>query len=72
MQGVCTEAVLIALRKRYPQIYVSKVKLQLDVSEVSVDRDDFEDAMKQMVPAGRRGSVHFINLFICTSNCVFV
>uniref|UniRef100_A0A914V3C8 Bromo domain-containing protein n=1 Tax=Plectus sambesii TaxID=2011161 RepID=A0A914V3C8_9BILA len=54
LKGVCTEAVLVALRKRFPQIYVSKVKLQLDVSAVGVDRDDFEDAMKQLVPAGRR------------------
>ncbi|KAL0620679.1 Protein GVQW1, partial [Plecturocebus cupreus] len=34
IKALCTEAALIALRRRYPQIYASSHKLQLDVSSI--------------------------------------
>jgi SpoVK/Ycf46/Vps4 family AAA+-type ATPase len=45
-QALCAEASLAALRRVYPQIYTSDVKLLIDVSAVRVTRADFAAAMK--------------------------
>lgn len=45
---------MIALRRRYPQIYVSSQKLQLDVSSVVLSAQDFYHAMQNIVPASQR------------------
>nr|XP_033792234.1 ATPase family AAA domain-containing protein 2B isoform X2 [Geotrypetes seraphini] len=54
IKALCTEAALIALRRRYPQIYASSQKLQLDVSSVVLGAQDFYHAMKNIVPASQR------------------
>ncbi|KAM9316920.1 ATPase family AAA domain-containing protein 2B [Gastrophryne carolinensis] len=54
IKALCTEAALIALRRRYPQIYASSQKLQLDISSVVLGAQDFYHAMKNIVPASQR------------------
>ncbi|KAE8605208.1 hypothetical protein XENTR_v10015025 [Xenopus tropicalis] len=54
IKALCTEAALIALRRRYPQIYASSQKLQLDISSVVLGAHDFYHAMKNIVPASQR------------------
>lgn len=54
LKYLCTEAVLIALRSRYPHIYMSKEKLLLETSSIHVTKLHFSDAMKRITPASRR------------------
>ncbi|KAG1677087.1 ATPase family AAA domain-containing protein 2B [Nymphon striatum] len=54
IKALCSEAILSALRKRYPQIYSSRHKLVLNVSSVQVSAVDFDLAMQKIVPAGSR------------------
>ena len=54
IKAICTETALIALRRRYPQIYMSSQKLQLDVSSVVLSAQDFYHAMQNIVPASQR------------------
>ncbi|XP_038666245.1 ATPase family AAA domain-containing protein 2-like isoform X3 [Scyliorhinus canicula] len=54
IKSVCAEVVLCALRRRYPQIYVTSEKLQLDVSSISIKAQDFVRAMQKIVPASQR------------------
>uniref|UniRef100_H2ZY34 ATPase family AAA domain containing 2B n=1 Tax=Latimeria chalumnae TaxID=7897 RepID=H2ZY34_LATCH len=54
IKALCTEAALVALRRRYPQIYGSSQKLQLDVSSIVLSAQDFYYAMKNIVPASQR------------------
>ncbi|XP_067888629.1 ATPase family AAA domain-containing protein 2-like isoform X2 [Heterodontus francisci] len=51
---VCAEAALCALRRRYPQIYVTSEKLQLDVSSINIIARDFVMAMQKIVPTSQR------------------
>ena len=54
MRALCTEAALLALRRRYPQIYTSTEKLQIDVSSINVGAKDFFFGMKNIVPTAQR------------------
>ncbi|CAL8315805.1 unnamed protein product [Merluccius merluccius] len=54
LKALCTEAALMALRRRYPQIYGSSVKLQLDVSSITLGPGDFSKALQTIVPASQR------------------
>lgn len=54
LKALCTEAALHALRRRYPQIYSSSDKLQLDVTSIDISAVDFHHAMTKIVPAGQR------------------
>ncbi|XP_052778215.1 ATPase family AAA domain-containing protein 2-like [Mya arenaria] len=54
LKALCTEVTLLALRRRYPQIYTSSEKLQIDVSSVNVNAKDFHNAMTLIVPASQR------------------
>ncbi|XP_021573591.1 ATPase family AAA domain-containing protein 2 [Carlito syrichta] len=54
IKSICAEAALCALRRRYPQIYTTSEKLQLDLSSISISAKDFEVAMQKMVPASQR------------------
>ncbi|MBN3324700.1 ATAD2 protein, partial [Atractosteus spatula] len=54
IKAVCTEAALCALRRRYPQIYSTSEKLQLDVASISITSKDFMLAMRKTVPASQR------------------
>ncbi|KAG9355751.1 hypothetical protein JZ751_000589 [Albula glossodonta] len=54
IKAVCAEAALCALRRRYPQIYSTSQKLQLDVASISIEGRDFLTAMRKTVPASYR------------------
>ncbi|XP_015213378.2 ATPase family AAA domain-containing protein 2 isoform X1 [Lepisosteus oculatus] len=54
IKAVCTEAALCALRRRYPQIYSTSEKLQLDVASITITSKDFMLAMRKTVPASQR------------------
>ncbi|XP_075271719.1 ATPase family AAA domain-containing protein 2 [Opisthocomus hoazin] len=54
IKSLCAEAVLCALRRRYPQIYQSSEKLQLDVASIEITAKDFVVAMQKTVPASQR------------------
>ncbi|ESP00580.1 hypothetical protein LOTGIDRAFT_213026 [Lottia gigantea] len=54
MKALCTEATLSALRRRYPQIYKSSEKLQLNVNSINLAAQDFFQAMKTIVPTAQR------------------
>lgn len=54
IKALCTEAALVALRRRYPQIYSSSVKLKLDVTSIVLGPGDFSKAMRTIVPASQR------------------
>ncbi|KAM4704921.1 ATPase family AAA domain-containing protein 2 [Rhinophrynus dorsalis] len=57
IKSVCAEAALCALRRRYPQIYTTTEKLQLDVSSIKITARDFVVAMQKIVPASQRAVV---------------
>ncbi|KAM6909707.1 ATPase family AAA domain-containing protein 2 [Xenentodon cancila] len=57
IKAVCSEAALCALRRRYPQIYLSTQKLVLDVNSIVITNKDFMHAMSKMVPAAQRAVV---------------
>ncbi|XP_038199344.1 ATPase family AAA domain-containing protein 2 isoform X1 [Arvicola amphibius] len=54
IKSICTEAALCALRRRYPQIYTTSEKLQLDLSSINISAKDFEMAMQKIIPASQR------------------
>lgn len=54
IKSICSEAALCALRRRYPQIYTTSEKLQLDLSSIHISAKDFEIAMQKMIPASQR------------------
>ncbi|KAJ7338109.1 hypothetical protein JRQ81_010688 [Phrynocephalus forsythii] len=54
IKSICAEAALCALRRRYPQIYTSSAKLQLDISSINITAKDFVMAMQKIVPASQR------------------
>ena len=45
---------LHALRRRYPQIYFSKDKYELNMKEIVVNAQDFRKAIQTIVPAAQR------------------
>ncbi|XP_053322453.1 ATPase family AAA domain-containing protein 2 [Spea bombifrons] len=57
LKSVCAEAALCAVRRRYPQIYTTSDKLQLDVSSIKITAGDFAAAIKRTVPASQRAVV---------------
>ncbi|XP_063307159.1 ATPase family AAA domain-containing protein 2 isoform X1 [Pelobates fuscus] len=57
IKSVCAEAALCALRRRYPQIYATTEKLQLDVTSITITARDFIVAMQKIVPASQRAVV---------------
>ena len=54
LKGLCSEAALRALRRRYPQIYKTNQRLAIKMDEVVVKDGDFECAMRHMVPSTHR------------------
>jgi SpoVK/Ycf46/Vps4 family AAA+-type ATPase len=57
VRALCTEAALFALRRRYPQIYTTNDKLQLDVSSININARDFHYGMQNIVPTAQRSFV---------------
>ena len=56
VQALCTEACLAALRRSYPQIYDSDVKLLVDPTSVEVMPTDFSTALAALTPASHRSA----------------
>ncbi|NXL48117.1 ATAD2 protein, partial [Podilymbus podiceps] len=54
IKSLCAEAALCALRRRYPQIYKSSEKLQIDIASIKITAKDFVVAMQKIVPASQR------------------
>ncbi|KAL0280659.1 UNVERIFIED_CONTAM: hypothetical protein PYX00_001884 [Menopon gallinae] len=54
LRMLCSEAVVHALRRRYPQIYKSSQKLLLQVDAVNVEEEDFKLAQNKIIPASCR------------------
>ncbi|EGT42333.1 hypothetical protein CAEBREN_30884 [Caenorhabditis brenneri] len=54
LKFLCTEAVLIGLRSRYPHIYMCSERLKLDVGSIKITTEHFGSAMRRITPASRR------------------
>ncbi|KAF9799595.1 hypothetical protein SFRURICE_018782 [Spodoptera frugiperda] len=54
LKALCSEAVLKALRRVYPQVYESEHALVIDAKNVEVTRADLVSAMQGLVAAGAR------------------
>uniref|UniRef100_A0A0V0J341 Bromo domain-containing protein n=1 Tax=Schistocephalus solidus TaxID=70667 RepID=A0A0V0J341_SCHSO len=57
LKGLATEACLCCLRRQYPQVYQSKLKLKLDTSYLVVDRSDWLIALRHIRPASLRAEL---------------
>lgn len=56
LRALCTEAALNAVQRRYPQIYKSNEKLQIDPQTINVTAKDFMISVKNMVPSSERSA----------------
>ncbi|KAL8681743.1 MAG: hypothetical protein Q9186_002131 [Xanthomendoza sp. 1 TL-2023] len=56
LRALCTEAALNAVQRRYPQIYRSNVKLQIDPASIQVAAKDFMISVKKIVPSSERST----------------
>eukprot|EP00912_Choanoflagellata_sp_UC4_P000660 UC4_evm1s412 len=56
LKAVCTEAMLCALRRHYPQIYDADRKKKINVASIQVNAGDFMNALTEMTPTSRRGN----------------
>ncbi|KAL7056484.1 hypothetical protein AAHC03_020927 [Spirometra sp. Aus1] len=57
LKGLATEACLCCLRRQYPQVYQSRLKLKLDSSYLVVDRSDWLLALRHIRPASLRAEL---------------
>ncbi|CAO1597899.1 MAG: hypothetical protein LQ349_001127 [Xanthoria aureola] len=56
LRALCTEAALNAVQRRYPQIYKSNEKLQIDPATITVAAKDFMISVKRIVPSSERST----------------
>ncbi|CAG9112238.1 unnamed protein product [Plutella xylostella] len=56
LKALCSEAVLKALRRTYPQVYESEQALLIDAKNVEVTKRDMLEAMQSLVAAGARAA----------------
>ncbi|NXR61209.1 ATAD2 protein, partial [Rhadina sibilatrix] len=54
IKALCAESGLCALRHRYPQLYESRERLQINMDSIKIKANDFSMAMQKTVPASRR------------------
>ncbi|NWZ68645.1 ATAD2 protein, partial [Acrocephalus arundinaceus] len=54
IKALCAETGLCALRHRYPQLYESRERLQINMDSIKIKANDFSMAMQKTVPASRR------------------
>lgn len=54
LKAVVTEACLFCLRRQYPQVYHSRVKLHLDPKYLLVEREDWMNALQSIRPSNCR------------------
>jgi SpoVK/Ycf46/Vps4 family AAA+-type ATPase len=57
IKALVTEAALHALKRKFPQIYSSTTKLNIDLDTVQITRMDFLHTMKQITPAAHRNAI---------------
>ncbi|KAI0379680.1 AAA-domain-containing protein [Hypomontagnella monticulosa] len=56
LRAMCTEAVLNAIQRTYPQIYMSDEKLVVDPKKVKIHMTDFMISKNKMVPSSERSA----------------
>lgn len=56
LRALCTEAALNSIQRKYPQIYLSNDKLQVDPTKVTVIAKDFMRALDKIVPSSQRST----------------
>ncbi|EIW73387.1 hypothetical protein TREMEDRAFT_70962 [Tremella mesenterica DSM 1558] len=56
LRALCTEAALNAIQRRYPQIYKTPDRLQLETGSIHVKPKDFMLSLKKIVPSSARAS----------------
>ncbi|NWI74815.1 ATAD2 protein, partial [Dryoscopus gambensis] len=54
IKALCAETGLCALRHRYPQLYESRERLQINMDSIKIKANDFSMAMQKTVPASWR------------------
>ena len=54
LRALCVEASLMSIQRKYPQIYQTSDKLQVDPSKVKVVAKDFMKAIDKIVPSSAR------------------
>ena len=54
LRALCTEAVINAVQRTYPQIYRSEKKLVIDTNKIKVIPKDFMLAMRKILPSSER------------------
>ncbi|KAH9287473.1 hypothetical protein KI387_031590, partial [Taxus chinensis] len=57
LKALCTEAVIVAFRQTYPQVYTSDDKLDICVDSVKVEKHHFLEAMSSITPAAHTGAI---------------
>lgn len=57
IKALCTEAALNSLKRTFPQVYQSQEKLILDTKKIIIEKEDFIDCMKKIVPSTHRSSI---------------
>lgn len=56
LRALCTEAALNAIQRRYPQIYQTTERLQLEPASIRVDAKDFMMSVNKVIPSSARSS----------------
>lgn len=56
LRALCTEAALNSIQRKYPQIYASNDKLQVDPSSITVSARDFMKAVDKIIPSSTRST----------------
>lgn len=56
LRALCTEAALFSIQRKFPQIYRSDEKLQVDKSQLKVSTNDFMLALQKVVPSSARST----------------
>lgn len=56
LRALCTEAALLSIQRKYPQIYKSDEKLLVDPDQVKTSTGDFMLALKKIVPSSARST----------------
>ena len=54
LRGLCTEAVLNAVRRKYPQIYSTQERIGIDTHQLRPTAIDFQVALSNMTPTAAR------------------
>ncbi|ODV78713.1 AAA-domain-containing protein, partial [Suhomyces tanzawaensis NRRL Y-17324] len=56
LRALCTEAALYSIQRKYPQIYKTNEKLEVNPSKITVIAKDFMRALEKIVPSSARST----------------